>query len=295
MVRPLPSTRSLQIFSVVARHQNLSRAADELSVTHSALSQQLRKLESQLGVALLRRSSKGITLTDAGRRYLAYVEGDLRRMQDHMLQMLSLRQGESQLVVGVLPVLADSWLVPRLGQFVKQQPNVGLTIREFPNKLFVDEPQFDVALHYTDAVWPDTIMEPLMVEDCVAVCHPRTQFSRGARGGDFRQVPLLHLTNRPQAWQDWFEDAGVTRLPANVLAGHRFDLFSTLLEATLGGLGAAVLPTFVAARELRTGGLVQMHAHIHQRTNVYAVFRPRQTEANAAAEAFVRWARDECE
>jgi len=293
MPRQLPSTRALQIFSTVARHQSLSQAAEALCLTHSALSQQLQKLEQQLGVRLLRRSSRGVTLTDAGRRYLATVDSDLLRLQDHMMELMSLREGEVSLVVGVLPVLADQWLIPRLSQFLALHPRVSVTVREFPNKLYIDEPQFDIGLHYDDAVWPGTRQEALMEESCVAVCRPDAPFARRAASGDFRQLPLLHLINRPEAWQHWFADAGLQRMPANTLAGHRFGLFSTLLEAVRSGLGAGVVPTFLVDRELRRGELVQVHRHVQARTQAYAIFVPEHRATDDGVQAFARWLQGE--
>ncbi|MEJ8810556.1 LysR substrate-binding domain-containing protein [Variovorax ureilyticus] len=293
MPRHLPSTRALQIFSAIARHQSLSQAAEELCLTHSALSQQMQKLEQQLGVKLLRRTTRGVSLTEVGQRFRANVDSDLLQMQTHMMELMSLREGEISLVVGVVPVLADRWLLPRLARFLQQQPRVSVTVREFPNKLFVGEPQFDVALHYGDAIWPGTRSQPLFEESCVAVCSPHAPFAKSAAAGDFRRVPLLHLSNRPEAWQGWFADAGLARSPANALAGHRFDLFSTLLEAVRAGLGAGLVPTFVAERELRTGELARVHRHLQKRTHSYAVFLPDHRASDECVAAFVRWLRQE--
>ncbi|MBS0454253.1 MAG: LysR family transcriptional regulator [Proteobacteria bacterium] len=293
MARNLPSTRALQIFSAVARHQSLSQAAEELCLTHSALSQQMHKLEQQLGVKLLQRTTRGISLTEAGQRFRVHADSDLLQIQTHVRELMSLREGEISLVVGVVPVLADRWLLPRLARFLQQQPRVSVTIREFPNKLFVGEPQFDVALHYRDAIWPGTQYQPLFDEACVAVCSPDAPFARAAAVGDFRRVPLLHLSNRPEAWQGWIADAGLARSPANALAGHRFDLFSTLLEAVRAGLGAGLVPTFVADRELRSGELVRAHRHIQRRTHTYAVFLPEHRASDECVAAFVSWLHQE--
>jgi DNA-binding transcriptional LysR family regulator len=289
----LPSTRALQIFSAVARHQSFSKAADELCLTHSALSQQMLKLEQQLGVKLLRRTNKGVSLTEVGQRFRANIDGDLRQLQTHVRELMSLGEGETSLIVGVVPALADRWLLARLTKFLEKHPRVSVTIREFPNKLFVGESQFDVALHYHDAIWPGTRQQPLFEESCVTVCRPDAPFVRAAASGDFRRVPLLHLSNRPLAWQDWFTDSGLTRMPGNSLAGHRFDLFSTLLEAVRLGLGAAVVPTFVAERELRSTELVRAHRHVHEHTHSYAVFLPEHRSADECVRAFARWLGEE--
>ncbi|WP_193758070.1 LysR substrate-binding domain-containing protein [Pseudacidovorax intermedius] len=150
-----------------------------------------------------------------------------------------------------------------------------------------------MALHYRDAVWPEARPEPLFEESCIAVCSPEAAFARAASSGDFRRVPLLHLSNRPQAWAAWLDDAALARRPANALAGHRFDLFTTLVEGVRCGLGAAIVPTFFAQRELAEGSLVQAHRHVQQGTQAYAVFVPGQRAAEAGIAAFVDWVRAE--
>lgn len=294
MSRALPSTRTLQVFSAVARHRSLSQAAEELSLTHSALSQQLRKLESQLGVTLLQRGPGGVTLTEAGRRYRELVDADLLRMRSHMLELMARSDGEIPLVVGVVPVLAERWLVPRLARFLAAQPRVSLQVQVFPhNQYAVAEPHYDVALHYADAVWAGARREPLMREDCIAVCSRAAPFARRAAAGDFRQVPLLHLASRPQAWQQWFAQPAATRPPANPLGGHRFDLFSLLLEGVRAGLGAGLVPRFFAERELRSGELALAHRQALAETQHYAVLVPEHRAGNPVVEAFLQWLRQE--
>jgi DNA-binding transcriptional LysR family regulator len=294
MSRALPSTRALQVFSAVARHQSLTRAAEELSLTHSALSQQLRKLEAQLGVTLLRRGPGGVALTEAGRRYRELVDGDLLRLNAHMVELMARREGDTSLAVGVVPVLAERWLVPRLERFLAAHPRVSLHLQVFPHNQYVmTEPNCDVALHYADAVWAGAVREPLMPEDCVAVCSPRAPFARRAAAGDFRQVPLLHLATRPQAWQHWFAQPGAARAPANPLAGHRFDLFSMLVEAARAGLGAGLVPRFVVEREMRGGELVLAHRKPLEATQHYAMLVPAHRACDPAVATFVQWLREE--
>jgi DNA-binding transcriptional LysR family regulator len=293
MAHALPSTRALQVFAAVARHQSLSRAADELCLTHSALSQQLAKLEEQLGVKLLQRGPRGMRLTEAGRRYREHVEGDLQRLSAHMLELMARREGEVSLTVGAVPVLAERWLLPRVGGFLAAHPHVSLELKVFPNTLFVDEPHYDVALHYADAVWPGAARQPLMDEECAAVCATHAPFARRAAAGDFRGVPLLHLGARPEAWQQWFAQAALARLPANALAGHRFDLFSLMLEAVRAGMGAALMPRYFVQRELAQGELVLAHRHSMKKTQSYAVLVPPHKEGDATVAAFTSWLRHE--
>lgn len=289
MPRPLPSTRALQIFSAVARHQSVSQAAEELCLTHGALSQQLNKLEQQLGVKLLRRTSRGVTLTEAGRHYREQVEGDLQRLQAHMVELMARREGETSLVIGAVPVIGERWLLPRLPGFLAQHPQVSVQVKVFPNNLFIDDPHYDAAIHYQNAVWAGARREPLIEESCVAVCSPQSGFARRLATGDFRSVPLLHLTSRPEAWQQWFGEARPVRAPANALAGHRFDLFSMLLEAVRAGIGVGLLPRFFVERELGSGELLQAHRHVLPASQTYAVFVPEHKSADPGVLAFTRW------
>lgn len=128
-----------------------------------------------------------------------------------------------------------------------------------------------------------------MEESCVAVCSPQSPLVRRLSAGDFRSVPLLHLTSRPEAWQQWFAQARGVRAPANALAGHRFDLFSMLLEAVRADLGVGLLPRFFVERELASGELLQAHRHVSPASQQYAVFVPEHKSADAGVLAFTRW------
>ncbi|HSV53390.1 MAG TPA: LysR substrate-binding domain-containing protein [Burkholderiaceae bacterium] len=289
MSRQLPSTRSLQVFSAVARHQSVSLAAEELCLTHSALSQQLRKLEDQLGVKLFQRSPRGIALTEAGRYYREKVDDDLLRLESHALELMARREDESSLLIGAVPVFAERWLMPRLADFLALHPRINLHVKVFPNNLYMADPHYDAAIHYSNAVWPGARMQPLMQEECVAVCAPGTGFSRRIKSGDFRSVPLLHLTSRLTAWQDWFEQASVARAPPKPLAGHRFDLFSMLVEAVRGGAGIGLVPRFYVERELRGGELVLAHPHVLAASQTYAVFVPEHKSKDPIVAAFTQW------
>ncbi len=129
MRRHIPSTRALLVFDAVARQHGVSRAAEELCLTHSAVSQQLRLLESQIGVRLVQRSARGTTLTEAGRRYHGQISGDLIRLQDHTLEAMARRTDGLRLIVGAVPVLAEGWLLPRLPGFTARSRAAACTCR----------------------------------------------------------------------------------------------------------------------------------------------------------------------
>lgn len=289
MARTLPSTRALQVFSAVARHGGVSRAAEQLALTHGAVSQQLNKLEAQLGIRLFRRSSRGLALTEAGLHYRTQVDDHLRRLEAHTLELMARREGEATLRIGCVPVLAERWLAPRLGGFLARQPRVSLEVKVFPTNIVLAEPHYDVAIQYGNAAWPGARAEPLMQETCVAVCAPRAAFRAALGKGDFRAVPLLHLSTRPEAWQQWFAQARGVRAPANPLAGHRFELFSALAEAVRAGIGVGLLPAFHAGRELGAGDFALAHPLRLAGTQSYSVFVPDHRSDAPLVAAFVQW------
>ncbi|WP_295526572.1 LysR substrate-binding domain-containing protein [uncultured Pseudacidovorax sp.] len=289
MSRHLPSTRALLVFDAVARCHGVGKAAEELCLTHSAVSQQLRLLEQQLGVRLVQRSARGTTLTEAGRRYHAQVAGDLLRLENHTLEAMAQRPDGVRLLVGAVPVLAERWLLPRLPRFLAQQPACSVHLQVFPTQVYMDEPHYDVGLQYDDASWPGARVRPLRSERVVAVCAPQSRWRSAAARGDFRELPLLQLSSRLGAWQEWLAQAGIERHPANAMVGHRFDLFSMVLEAVRADLGIGLLPRYGVARELASGELCLAHPFEGDGPRGYSLFVAPHRADDPAVQAFGAW------
>ena len=195
MHRHIPSTRALLAFEAVARHHSVSQAAEELCITHSAVSQQIRHLEAQLGVLLFERSARGSRLTPAGRRYHGQVVGDLLRLQNHTLEAMAQRPDGTRLLVGCVPVFAERWLLPRLPDFLARHRHCSLHLQVFPTQTYMAELPFDLAVQYDDASWPGAQATPLMREVVVAVC------AHGARHR-FGAARVAHPYGRPAGPDD---------------------------------------------------------------------------------------------
>lgn len=291
MHRHIPSTRALVVFDAVARHHSVSQAAEELCITHSAVSQQIRQLESQLGVQLFERSARGSRLTTAGRRYHGQIAGDLLRLQNHTLEAMAQRPDGTRLLLGCVPVFAERWLLPRLPAFLTRQQHCSLHLQVFPTQIYMPEVPFDLAVQYDDAAWPGALVQPLMREACVAVCAPTSRHRKAMARGDFRQAPLLQLSSRLGAWGDWFTRAGIAQQPEQSLAGHRFDLFSMLVEAVRADLGVGLVPQYFVARELQAGELVLAHPCVDQEARGYSLFVAPDRASEPAVAAFTQWLR----
>lgn len=289
MRRQLPSTRALLVFDAVARHHGVGKAAEALCLTHGAVSQQLRLLETRLGVSLVQRTARGSQLTDAGRRYHAQIAGDLLRLENHTLEAMAQRPDGTRLLVGAVPAFAERWLMPRMPAFAALQPACSVHLQIFPTHIYIHEPAFDVGVQYDDAVWPGAQARALLPEHCVVVCAPQARYRREMARGDFRSATLLQLSSRLGAWEDWFAQAGIARTPANTMAGHRFDLFSMLVEAVRGGLGVGLVPHYFVERELQSGELLLAHPKVSRSSRGYSVFCPPHKAQDPVVDAFVRW------
>jgi DNA-binding transcriptional LysR family regulator len=262
MRKGIPNLVALQVFEAAARHESFTRAANELSLTQSAVCRQVAGLESRLGVALFLRIKKRIVLTVHGRDYAALVRKNLDRIERDTLELMAQRGVGRILEIAVVPTLASQWLIPRLPQFRALRPDitVNLSIRTEPF-LFSDSP-FDAALYFGDSVWPGTQGKLLFREgNVVPVCSPfLLDGSRSTPGSSISleqlaDLPLLHLSTRPDAWRTWFRLNGLEH-DVRAVRGARYELFTMLTSAAQAGLGVALLPEILLADELSSGRLV---------------------------------------
>ena len=239
----LPATGSLIAFEAAARHLSFRLAADELHLTPSAISQQIRLLESQLGLALFARVRQRVLLTRAGERYLREVQRILGDLKEVTYQTLA--SGDKEwLNLAVVPTFAVKWLIARLPDFSECHPEVHLNVVSRSAPFDFSEEHFDAAIHYGDAIWPGAQLMHLMDEHMTPVCSRSLCQRLGVTTpADLLRVPLLQQFTRPSAWDDWFEHMGIEA--GNAFEGPRFDSFNMILEAVLAGMGAALLPRFM--------------------------------------------------
>ncbi|WP_324617426.1 LysR family transcriptional regulator [Microvirga alba] len=250
----LPNVGNLLAFEATARHGSVSRAAEELNLTQSAVSRQIQQLEESLGVSLFSRSRQRVMLTDVGRMYAANVRKTLSGLSDATHQAIALSGTRGVLNLAVLPTFGTRWLIPRMPEFFAQHPDVTVNfgVRLVPFD-FGAEP-FDAAIHFGQPHWPGAVCEHLMDEEVVPVCSPtyRKQ-EKIAAPQDLIRATLLQQSTRPTAWAEWFAGANVD--VGNPLRGPRFEQFAMVAAAAVAGLGAALIPHFLIADELASGRL----------------------------------------
>lgn len=273
---------ALRAFEVSARHLNFTRAAGELNLTPTAVSQHVQKLEQRLGVRLFRRLPRGLALTDEGLALLPTLADAFERMG---AALDGLREGRPRepLSVGVVATWAVGWLLPRLPAFHAACPFVDLRLFTHNNRVDLAGEGLDFAVRFGDGNWHGNEALPLQQAGLAPVCAPDLA-TRLQQPQDLRGQPLLR-SYRADEWPLWFAAAG---LPAPPLRGMVFDASLALAEAAAQGAGVALLPVSLFARDLASGRLVQPFAlQIH--TGRYWLARLGSRRISPAMQAFQDW------
>ncbi|MBW7902381.1 MAG: LysR family transcriptional regulator [Rhodocyclaceae bacterium] len=288
MRRKIPSTAALLAFNAAARHESFTRAADELALTQSAVCRQIAALEEFLGVALFRRTRRGVRLTEAGIGYSRKVAARLDAVERDTLAVMAQRGSGATLEIATLPTIATRWLLPRLPAFLARRPDVTINLSTSTRPFMFDETEFDAAIYFGDAGWPGTEAHFLMREYPVPVCSPNLPGARPAMTpAEIARLPLLQQTTRPYAWRQWFESAGVSI--SQDMSGARLELFSMLSEAAIQCLGVALIPPFLIRRELDEGWLIAPCPHAQRSERAYYFIVPERKAQGAALMDFRDW------
>lgn len=285
--RFLPSLSLLQAFEAAARLQSVTAAAQELSLTQSAVSRQIRALETQLGTALFHREKQTIRLTSGGACYAREVRDALRKISQASMNLRA-NPGGGTLSLAILPTFGTRWLAPRLPRFLADNPGITLNLATRLAPFDFATEAVDAAIHFgLPGDWPGVESLRLMGEQVVPACAPALRERLGfATAADLRGAPLLHLTSRPDAWERYFLHHGVD---AENVYGMLFDQFATAAQAAVAGLGVALLPSFLIGDELASGQLVRALDLPMRPTEAYRLCWPKEREDYPPLARFRSW------
>ena len=290
--RRLPPLNALRAFEAAARHLNFSRAADELSVTPGAVSQQIQNLEDYVGVALFKRTPKGLLLTDPAQIALPALREAFDRLAD-AASMLTAAVDGRRLTVSVAPSFAAKWLVPRLGLFEALHPQVDVWVSAGMELADFNSGEIDLAIRYGAGRYPGLEVVRLMQETVAPVASPglleRLPLNEPP---DLANQVLLH-DGSPDAddscpdWTMWLAARGVRGVDGS--RGPRFNQSSLVIEAAVGGRGVALAKRALAQADLEAGRLIspfQITTHVD--FAYYAVY-PKAKGRLPQVKAFVGW------
>lgn len=253
-MRRLPSLRGLQAFEAVARTGNLTRAAETLGITVSAVSHRIRGLEDELGVPLLKRQSRGLALTEAGARYRAPVEEAFRRLAQATADLLG-PDLSRPLTISLYSEFGLRWLMPRLHRFRAAYPDMDFSILSGPQLADLVAGEADLAVRYGRGQWPGLEVEPLLMFSVTPLCAPSLRGGLGAQPTAEALARQTLLRVYHDDWDIWLEAAGVP--PFRPAREFFFGNYSMATQAAINGEGLLLGYSEYAAPELSAGTLVQ--------------------------------------
>ena len=245
---------TLPSFRTIARTGKLRAAAEELHLTHSAVSQQLRQLESLLGFQLFDRRSQRIVLNAAGAALLRAVEPALDLIDDGVRSAAATATGAQQRMrVSVLPSFAQRWLLPRMGDWHAQHPDIGIELHASQQLVDLQREGFHAALRQGNGQWRGLHAERLIHSPRVPVGSP--QAAQRLLGADARALAHEPLLGSPSMWERWFALSGV-KVRVNPVA--TFNDAGLMLQAAEQNLGIALAREVLAADALRERRLIRL-------------------------------------
>lgn len=272
----------LLAFESAARNGSFLKAADELSVTQSAVSHRVINLEKRLGVTLFVRKGRGIALTEDGERYLEGVSGALTAL---WAAGEELRMAEHSVVrVAFAPSVGIVWLLPRLPEFMKTNPSVQLDVATVATPEEVSRGEWDVLIHF-GAGSDDSRRVHLLTDEALVVASPELfKEQRSLVVEDLATTPVLRHTLLN--WPGWV--SGAFGKKAEAARCMYFDDSITMLEAVASGAGIALTTRVAASPYLKSGALVQAHPFVLKDNDYYAEIS-EAGELKPASRSFIDW------
>jgi len=282
----LPSLKALQAFEAFARAGAMTRAAEELNVTHGAVSRQIKALEQQLGARLVSGPRHNLALTPAGRDLAV----SLGAAFDMMAAGLPGADTGEDLMVACLGTFAMKWLIPRLPRFLERRPGVRVRIVETPASVDFGQGGPQAAIRLQSGAAPPGVKATAFLGHAYGPVLSRELFDRaGARADRLLRLPRLHSETFASGWAKWAGDVGLD-LPA-ATQEQAFEHNSYMLEAAAAGLGVAVTAWAFAQADVLAGRLVAPWGFQPLPTR-FTYLRPSLAE-NSLAQAFGVWLREE--
>jgi len=290
MAHPVPPLNALRAFEVTARLGTLTRAADELCVTPSAVGHQVKNLEDWLGLRLFLVEGGARRLTPEGER-LARQLHDAFGQINLACRALAHARGATELHIHVTPTFAIRWLVPRLGRFQALHPGVSVHIATTGRPIDFGRDDVYAAILFGGGAWPGVTADLLFMEDVFPVCHPRLLEGPHplADPRDLKHHTLLHTYHRRGDWARWLAAAGVPTAEVDPGQGQVFDLTTMAIDAAEAGMGVAITREAQARDALEAGRLAApFRRDLLRGEGCYFVTRPSRRD-DTAVTAFRDW------
>lgn len=284
----LPPFAALRAFHAAATHERYRDAAESLGLTESAISHQVRRLEEFLHTALIDRSGRRPKLTETGRRYLEQIEPAMRQIQAATEALLP-ASGRSTVRLTLPPSLAATWLIPKLGAFEREFPEIDLQIITTTRVIDLRREQMDLAIRHGKGAWPDVEATFLLAETAMPVCAPDylDPLPDEPSQVDFRSVRLIVNGSFPDEWEEWARAHGLEPPPLTDLIS--LDAMEQVLQVAESGHGLAMGRRPVVDSWLERGRLVAPFGEAGPTGAAYYLCRLKESMPTAAGRRLERW------
>lgn len=289
-----PSMSLLLIFESAARHQSFVRAAEELSLSQSAISRQIRQLETHLDANLFERVGRSVRLTDIGEQYAETVHEALDKIRGATLQVMSKTRGAESLSLAILPTFASKWVLPNLHAFYGLYPGATINIQSRIGKIDFNAEDIDAAIIVSriKPSDPELMSHLIANEYLVAVASP--QSFKGSDDGVSKVLApqyaagplLLSVSSHPSAWSEWFSHYGLDH--RQISLGPSFEVTAHLIQAVNVGIGLGIVPEQFVRDELAQGSLVAVGEPIPSPRSYYLIY-PKRLGNNPTLQQFREW------
>lgn len=245
--------RAISVFYHVATLNSVTAAAEVLRVTPSAVSQQIRALEGQIGTSLVTRVGRKIRLTEAGERYFELIADQV----EGIITSTELMKGATtatRLTIRATPTIATKWLLPRLSKFLDENPDIDFRLDGTNEPTDFNRDLVDLEIRHGTGRWPGLHVEPLVEERFLPVCSPGLAGPDSLDAEDLLKFRLILSVKAQIQWTTWFEHLGISgEAPLKKLC---FDRSHMAVDAAVLGLGVALESNLMMERELRDRKLV---------------------------------------
>lgn len=288
MRRFSPTMTSLQAFDAAVRYLSFTRAAEDLGITPSGISRQIRNLEEFLGLTLFERAGPRIVLTEAGRRYYEEISQLLDRIEEVSIDAVRGRSTEGILRIAMPPTIGLRWGNHFLRLFHEAHPDILFETSTCANGATPHELNVDVAILRGSGNWAQCRTEALAAEELVVVGAPQNLPATGYLVEDrLSEQVLLQNASRPSLWLHWLRAAQVDY--RGVIVGPRFDLTESIVQAATAGMGLAVLPEIHIRRELASGALRPAFAQRCLSGETYYLCVSEDRQSRRSVQILRRW------
>ncbi len=290
-MRKLPPLNAVRVFEAAARHISFTRAADELFVTHGAVSRQVALLEEWFGIKLFRRAPSQLTLTDAGHTYFREVTAILDRLA---LASMDVKQqaAPTALRINAPPTFTMRWLIRRIAGFQRQRSDVEMRLTTALGPIGANDSGFDVAIRGDQGELSGWTSHHFMTELIAPVCHVDLLTDGNLRTpDDLHHHRLMTYLTEPYDWGQWLDQAGSVMAPDQET--QRFEQMYFALQAVQERLGIGLFPLFLIIDELTSGQLCVPFGALGLRKRDYRCFYRNENTQWPVIGDFAGWLAEE--